>query len=226
MSRSVVSVARASKPADGPDRDTSSRQDGRSVTGHDGGDRQSEPALCLMRQVGPEPARDVPGPGGHDDLAGLPAGACFADSRLHWLIRAPCVQAGPDSPRADGTLRALVVRDLCSGWRQRGLAPFPAQPGRDRGEIRWRPAARRPRLRPGSGQRGSATRVLVPADGVTGKRRQAFAVGSPRRVVCRPHRPADRAAGGVSSVRRLIWGSVTGCVMEGPIGCGACWLAA
>jgi hypothetical protein len=51
----------------------------RSVTGDDGRDRQSEPALCLMRQVGPEPARDGLGQGGHDDLVELAIGARLLD---------------------------------------------------------------------------------------------------------------------------------------------------
>src|SRR5208282_232178 len=49
--------------------------DGRSITGDDGRDRQSEPALHLMRQVGPEPAGGVLRQRGHDDLVELAIGA-------------------------------------------------------------------------------------------------------------------------------------------------------
>src|SRR6266540_5423888 len=75
-SRPGVSVAGISKsPACG----TSSWQDGWSVTGDDGRDWQSEPALGLMWQVRPEPARDVLGQGGHDDLVELVIGAHFVN---------------------------------------------------------------------------------------------------------------------------------------------------
>jgi len=63
----------------GADRAAAQLAAGRSVTGDDGRDRQSEPALRLMRQVGPEPARDVLGQGGHDDLVELAIYACLPD---------------------------------------------------------------------------------------------------------------------------------------------------
>src|SRR5881394_3930966 len=52
---------------------------GWSVTGDDGRDREPEPAAGLVRQVGPEPARDAPGQGGHDDLVELVIGEYCSD---------------------------------------------------------------------------------------------------------------------------------------------------
>jgi len=47
--------------------------------GDDGGDRQPEPALGPVRQVGPQPARQMPGQRRHDDLVELVIGECLLD---------------------------------------------------------------------------------------------------------------------------------------------------
>jgi len=69
-----------------------------------GRDRQSEPALRLMWQVGPEPARDVLGQGGHDDLSNWRSAHTFSmASSGSELPRSP--STGTPNPVTEG--RAL-----------------------------------------------------------------------------------------------------------------------
>jgi hypothetical protein len=68
------SAAVAAAPACGP----ALASPEQSVAGDDGRGRLLEPALSLMRQIGPQLARDAPGQSGHDDLVELMLGEHLA----------------------------------------------------------------------------------------------------------------------------------------------------
>jgi hypothetical protein len=71
---------------------------GCSVTGDDGRDGQPEPALGLVRQAGPEPARNAPGQGGHDDLVELMIG----EHLFHGFQRAGAAEIALDGGAQPG----------------------------------------------------------------------------------------------------------------------------
>src|SRR5215467_5612016 len=97
-----------------------------SVTGDDRGDWQIEPAPGLMRQVGPQPARDAPREGGHDDLIELMIGQHPARTPgKHCATCRVLMRAGREcvAGLAERRLRAVAQRAVGGAGRGRGALP-------------------------------------------------------------------------------------------------------